>query len=516
MHELMEMIGSYLRGAWRFRWFAQLIAWPLCLAGWVLIYEMPNQYEATARVYVDTQSMLKPLLQGLAVQTDVTEQVNALMRTLLSRPNLEKVARMTDLDLEAKTPEEMELMLNRLSKKVVLANTGRENIFGISYKSENPEKAKDVVQSLMTLFVEGSLGETRTDTSAAQRFLDEQIKEYETKLFAAEERLKDFKLRNVSVMPSEGRGYYDRLQSEMASLEKAQLELREAENRRDELQRQLAGEEPNFGMLIERQPKNLLSQTEVRIQALESKLDEDLLKYTESHPDIVTLRKQIADLREQENKRIEAERRRIGNRPPAMEANPIYQQLKIALGDSEASVASLKVRVREYSERIQKLNRMVDTVPQVEAELARLNRDYAINKQNYETLISRRESAKISEQAGQSSDSLTFKIVDPPRVPLNPVSPNRPLLSSVVLVGGMAMGLAFALFLSQVKPTFDNHSAIFSATNIPVLGYVTMVWTDREKTRDRIEKLSFGALVVALIIAYGVSVAMQLLPVSAG
>ncbi len=514
MHDLMIQLGSYARGAWRYRWHAQLIAWPLCIAGWVLVYLLPNQYEAAARIYVDTQSMLRPLLQGLAVQTDVNAQVQSLMRTLLSRPNLEKVARMTDLDLEAKTPEEMELMLNRLNKKVVLTNTGRENIFSISFKHENPEKAKEVVQSLMTLFVESSLGEARNDTSAAQRFLDDQIKEYESKLFAAEERLKEFKRQNVNVMPSEGRGYYERLQSETTVLERAKLDLREAENRRDELQSQLSGEEPSFGMILE-QPKGAASPIELRIQALETKLDELLLKYTDSHPDVVTVRSQIDDLRAQEKKRVDAQASKGAKRTQTLETNPVYQQLKIALGDAEASVAGLRVRVREYQERVNQLNRMVDTVPQVEAELARLNRDYSVNKQNYETLISRRESAKISEEAEQSSDNLKFKIVDPPRVGLNPVSPNRPLLSSVVLLGGLAMGFVFALFMSQVKPTFDHHRAVFAATNVPVLGYVSMVWTDGARLRNRVELISYAALTGALIIAYAVYLAMQLLPSAA-
>jgi hypothetical protein len=153
----------------------------------------------------------------------------------------------------------------------------------------------------------------------------------------------------------------------------------------------------------------------------------------------------------------------------------------------------------------------VDTVPQVEAELARLNRDYAVNKQNYETLIARRESAKISESAEQSSDALKFKIVDPPRVSLKPVSPNRPLLSSGVLLGGVAVGLVFAFLLSQIKPTFDNHRAIVEATNVPVLGYVSMVSTDATRTKGRIEVTAFALVTAALFVVYGIYIASQVL-----
>jgi len=134
---------------------------------------------------------------------------------------------------------------------------------------------------------------------------------------------------------------------------------------------------------------------------------------------------------------------------------------------------------------------------------------------DHETLVARRESAKISEEAEQSSDNLKFKVVDPPRVPLAPVAPNRPLLSSAVLVFGVAASFVFALFLSQIKPTFDNHRVVFAATNIPVLGYVSMTWTDGARLRSRIELASYGAVTAALIVAYGFYLAMQLLPGSA-
>ncbi|MBI3774856.1 MAG: chain length-determining protein [Gammaproteobacteria bacterium] len=511
MNELMSQLSTYARTTWRYRWFTQMIAWPLCLIGWLVVYLLPNQYDATARVYIDTQSMLRPLLQGLAVQTNVSEQIQAMLRTLLSRPNLEKVARMSDLDMQAKTPEEMELLLNRLGKKIVLSNAGRENLFSISYTYEKPEVAKQVVQSLLTVFVESSLGDTRKDTSAAQQFIDEQIKEYEEKLSSAEDRLKDFKRQNMNVMPSEGRGYYERLQSETAILERAKLELWESENRRDELHRQLDGEEPTFGLMTAEPIKTTVSATDTRIQALQTKLDELLLRYTDEHPDVTSLRKQISELQEQDKKKRESQAAASPVRPTTLEANPVYQRLKIALGEAEANVASLRVRVKEYSNRIAQLNKLVDTVPQVEAELARLNRDYAINKQNYETLIARRESAKISESAEQSSDALKFKIVDPPRVSLKPVAPNRPLLASAVLVAGLGMGIFFAFFLSQLKPTFDHHRAIVEATNVPVLGYVSMVSTGAARNKRRVEVLAFSAMTVGLFVVFGFYVAMQVL-----
>ena len=105
MNEAVEQVLGYARGVWRRRMLVLIVAWLISLMGWVWVYLLENQYKAQARVYVDTQSLLRPLLSGLAVQPNVGQQVALMTRTLMSRPNLEKVARMTDLDLRAKTPK---------------------------------------------------------------------------------------------------------------------------------------------------------------------------------------------------------------------------------------------------------------------------------------------------------------------------------------------------------------------------------------------------------------------------
>lgn len=521
MHDVITQVLTYIRGAWRYRWHAQLVAWPLCLGGLLMVHMLPNQYEATARVFVDTKSMLRPLLQGLAVQTNADEQVQMIIRTLLSRPNLEKVARATDLDLRAKTPEELDELLARLSRKIQMSNNGRDNIFSITYTDSDPQMTHRVVQSLVTLFVESSLGDTRKDSTAAQQFIDEQIRTYEGKLLAAEDQLKEFKRKNVNVMPNSAVGYYDRLQGEMTQLERAKLDMSEAVNRRDELQRQLSGEVPTFGLVPRPNvPTTELgatpnSQSDARLRTMEARLDELLLRYTKQHPDVVELSRQIEELRERDKQRqasIPAPApRETSNLDASMATNPVYQRLKAALGEAEADVASLRVRVNEYQTRVNNLRNLVDVVPQVEAELARLNRDYTVNKQNYETLIARRESAKLSQEAEQSSDNLKFKIVDPPRVPLKPIGPKRLLFASAVLVGSIVFGVLFAFFMAQVKPVFYTSRDVLSMTHTPVLGYVSMVWSNGERLRNRIGMVSYLLVATGLIAMYGAFVAFQII-----
>ncbi|WJW74466.1 GNVR domain-containing protein [Thiohalobacter sp. IOR34] len=481
-----------------------LTAWAVSLGGWAFVYSLPDQYQATAMVHVDTQTVLRPLLRGLAVNFNATQRIGMMTRTLITRPNLEKLARMTDLDLQAGTPEQMEDLLDSLARRIKLHSTKRENLYTISFTDPDRKLAKRVVQSLLTIFVESSLGQSREDTDTAQQFLAQQISQYEKKLNEAEARLADFKRRHVGMMPGEGRDYYARLQNAQSELDAARLQLRELENRRAAQLRQmedLEDEESTLGIYSD--SGGATSAIDARIQSLQSRLDELLLKFTDRHPDVIELRRLIETLetqRQEEAEAMPAEATQSGN--------PLYQQMQMMLTETTAQIASMRARVAEYESRVKKLQELVDTVPRVEAELQRLNRDYAVHKKNYEQLLARREQANISEQAEISADDVKFRVVEPPRVPLTPSGPNRPLLMSIVMLVGLGSGVFLAYLLYQMRPTFDDPKVMKQVTGLPVFGTVSMVYTDEILRKRRLAMLSFSIVGIGLLLFYaGVMVA---------
>ncbi len=217
MHEQINELFGYLHGLWRYRWSGLLIAWLVAIAGWIYVYALPNQYNARAVVNIDTSSIMKPLLKGLAVETDQTEELAIMTRVLLSRDNLLKVIRETDMDLDADTPEEKERLVMNLAKSIYLTAPGKgrfgstaSQIFEIGYESTSPELAYKVVSTLLNQLIENTLNTDRTGTVMAQDFLDKEIKEYEQRLNASESRLADFKTKNAGFMPDEKGGYYTR------------------------------------------------------------------------------------------------------------------------------------------------------------------------------------------------------------------------------------------------------------------------------------------------------------------
>ncbi len=502
MHELLAQLTGYAVSTWRYRWHALIVAWIISVAGWAFVYSIPDRYEATARVYVDTQSLLKPLLAGLAVQPNTNQQVEVMARTLISRPNLEKVARMTDLDLGAKNPAQMESVINNLSEMIKLRSIGSDD-YTISYENRDPALAKKVVQSLLNIFVESGLGSNRKDIASSQKFIEEQLKEYEAKLNDAESALKDFKQRNIGVMRGEtGQDYYAELADAKGQVDDAVLSLREAEDRRNSLKQQLSGSDPT--LVDSASESSASSKYDGRIASLNKDLDSLRLKYTEQHPDVVATKRLIAQL--EADKAKEAALKKPSG---SMTQSPYYQQLNLSLAEAEANAASMKARLNEYQSRYSQLKAAANRLPEVDAELSQLMRNYDVYKKNYDSLLARRESAQMSSAVDTKTDSVDFRIIDPPRVPLTPSYPKRPMLISLVLLGGIAAGIALAFLISQIRPTVNNRFDMLALTDLPMLGTISLIETSDAKIRARKGLRNYAVASVGLFGAYGVLLALQ-------
>jgi polysaccharide chain length determinant protein (PEP-CTERM system associated) len=519
MQDIVEQIVSYLRGIWVHKWTALVLIWGLCLIGWPFVLKMPNQYVSEAKVYVDTQTLLAPLLRGLTIQTNPEQQVQLIVKTLLTRPNLEKITRLADLDIQAKNDAEFALIIARLEANLKLSQAGRENIYAISYTSSSAEEAKKVVQATLTTLVENTLGNKRQDSTSAANFLDRQIAEYESRLNEADNQLKEFKQKNYELMSTDS-GFYSRINSLKSQISAIALELRETQSRRDSIEKQLAGEVPNFGIMedeLSLSSYEFISSYDGRIDTLENQLDQLRLKYTNRHPDIRETGLILKDLqakREQERRKRQQELQatQVATTVGELNQNPVYQQLRLSLANEEVTVQSLEVRLADYNRQLDTLQSNANTIPELEAQLQALQRGYAITQQRYNELLSRRESAHLSEQADASADGFKFRIIDPPRLPTAPTGPNRPLFLSGVLAGAGGIGVGIAFLISQLRPVFFDPKQLFQVTGYPVLGVISMIKVPELLSQKRREALIFAALAGSLVAFYGMLIVLQLLP----
>ncbi len=515
MEELISQLTSIARGMWKFRWTGLVVAWVVGVAGAVLAFKVPDRYEAMARIFVDTQSILKPLMSGLAVQPNVDQQVTMLSRTLISRPNIEKLVRMADLDLKSESKSQQEGLIESLMKNIEIKSTGRDNLYSLTYVESDKDKAKRVIQSMVSIFVESSLGASRKDTDSAKVFLDEQIKTYEAKLEESETRLKDFRLRNLDVQTGDGKDSASRLSAIGQQLETAKLELREAENARDAARKQAeaeragtTGNSPTQSLLQESAISVATPEIDARIDGVKRGLDQLLQRFTDQHPDVVNARRLLTDLETQKRKEV-AELRKVAMAVPAQaqaaNTSLAMQELARLQASSEVQVAALKARVAEYSSRYAQARALSRTSPQIEAEAAQLNRDYAIVKKNYEDLVARRQSAVMSGDLDMASGVVDFRLIDPPRVSPRPVSPNRLLLLALAAAVSLGAGMFTAFAASQLRPVYNDAQELRMKTGIPLLGVVSMILTEAERKAERSNRLRFfagsGGLLASFLVA---------------
>ncbi len=525
MNEVYAKFVSYLIAIWRRRWYVVAISWFLCGAGWTFVASMPDKYESRARVYVDTDSMLGPLMRGLAVQTDLFQQISVMHRTLLSRPNLEKVILMTDLDLRVHTEQAREGMIESLRNRIKLSQQG-QNLFNVGFTDTDPVMAKRVVQAVLQIFVEGNLGATRKDMESARRFLDDQIRNYEQQLVQAETRLAEFKRKNLGFLPGGG-NYYSRMQAMRAKIDKSESRIGEAISLRDELRQQLKGV-PEYqetqstdsfaGAFAGTGAGPASDDTQVRIMEIEIAIDELLTRYTPKHPDVVAAQRRLDSLR----KRLEEERstfaattdQELGDQSTDGDAstsgsqrnfipNPVHDQIKLQIVQQQATIAALNGRLSKERDDAEKWIKMAGLVPKVEAELTRLDRDYEIVKKNYEQLRARKESAKLAHELETKAQKVQFRIIDPPKVPIRPSGPNRPLFLTIVLLAGIAGGVGFAFLLVQINSTFANVQQMREKFTLPILGSISAIMSTRERRRQVREISGFAVVAVSLIIAFG-------------
>lgn len=432
-----------------------------------------DRYEATAKVFVDTQTVLKPLMSGLAFQPDVDQQVRMLARTLISRPNVEQLIRSPRAGLSNLSEADRDKAIDRLTKEIKVAPSGDANLFSITYRDINPQRAQVIVGDLVSLFVSAGVTDKQRDSEQARRFLDEQIKSYESKLTDSENRLKEFKLRNFGLTGTSNQDYFARMSSATEEVNRLRVELQAAERSRDALRRELSTEDPTIspdamvpGMT------SAVPEAESRLDAQRRILDDLLRRYTDQHPDVVAARRTIAQLEQQ--RRLELEGRKASGRGPAP-TSPVFQRIRVALAEAEAKVASLRGQLGAQQAQLDQARAMAGKMPQVEAELAQLNRDYDVVRKNYEQLVARRESASLGEKIDLTTKVAEFRVVEPPRVSPTPAKPSRMMVAAFGVLLAIAAGFGATFGMTHVFPTLQDARQLRQVSGRPVLGSVSMV-----------------------------------------
>lgn len=494
MDEFQELKGlalHYLRGIWKNRWIAILVAWPIMLGGVLIVDQIQDRYSAETKVYIDSSSILKPLLKGLTVDTNFNATVQLMVRKLLSRPNLERAIRLMDMDLDTSTPTEFEELIEEVRDRVEITVKGRTNVYTISYSDVDRQRAQRMVQTLLDIFIEDTLGKSVNESDSAINFLDKQIEKYELLLQEAETRLEEFKRKNIGMMPKDGANHYAQLHKVTTELENIEIAYGEAFNRRLQLIERLG--EFTEDTINQPAPGSNYDQ---KILDQEARLDDLLLLYTDVHPDVINAKVILVTFK----KRREDE---MANAKPAeqtkLSENIVHQDIQILLTETEANLSSLESRRNSFQKKKIELDKLVGIVPRIEADLQRLNRDYSVHRENYTELVSRRERAIISEDVESGTDQVKFRIIEPPFVPLKPNFPNRLLFDLGALVFALGTGYGLSLLISLFQPVYYNPTDLRKFSGYTILGSIQKYDTPEVLSRRRRNLFLFSLANLSLI-----------------
>jgi polysaccharide chain length determinant protein (PEP-CTERM system associated) len=477
MDGLYEQFRIAVHQIWTRRWLALAVAWGLCVVGWLAVALIPNSYESRARVFVQMQSIL-PSQAGLNPGDRATDLIQ-IRQTLTSAANLEKVVRRTDLNMLVASNRDLAVQVAKL-REAIKVTAQQDNLFEISAtasvsgfsNARNAKLAAAIVQNLLDMFVEGNLAGDRNETSQTLAFLDEELRRRETELQQAEERRVQFEQRFLGVLPGEG-SIAQRMSS--ARLERANIEqeLMQAQSSLGALRGQLASTPPT----IPGYDGGGGGSAGAQIAALESQVAQGYARgWTDAHPDIVSLKSQIARLRPQASR----ERPGAGGMP-----NPSYVSLRAMVAEKEGQVAAASARKNQLQADMTQLSSTQASEPGVAAEQAKLNRDYDVLKRQYDKLLEDREQVRLRADVQRRTNMIKFRVIDPASQPTVPATPNRPLLLTLILVVGLGAGVAAAFVRGQLQTTFPTQGRLEQASGLRVLGSISALFTPEQRARHR-------------------------------
>jgi len=524
MNLVLEQVFDILHSAWRFRWWALLTSGVVAIVGWMIVFALPDEYEAHARVFVDTRTPLKPVMQGLTVEQDVNAQLNFVRQSLLAGPQLQKIAEQTGvLPASITNPAIKARVLQGMADRVKLTvnsasdrESDREagSIYGIAFQDGDRARCLLVVEVLLNTLVEQTLGGKREGAETAQKFLETQIREYERRLREAEDRLAAFKKQNIGLMPTEQGGYFAQLQTEMDSSKKAETDLQILESKRAELARQLRGEAvisaSGSTQVLGSTGLTSGSDTLSRIKETQARLDDLLLRFTEKHPDVIATRQTLEELQRRRAAEIESLKRGDPNAVATSGAgsSPVFQSIQLALNQADVEIASLRGALEQHRAKALELRQRLDSAPKVEAEFAALNRDYDVNKAQYSALLANYEKARLGEQA-DNAGSVRFEIVQPPSAGFAPVFPRRGLFLAAAFAFALAAGGGLAYLLQLWRPVVGSARSLAEFTGLPVLGVVSAAFPGRLNAAAKRDLLRFAAGAACLLVTFMIALVLN-------
>ena len=442
----------------------------------------PKTYEAVSTVAVEKSSLIDPLIKGVGVSSNLEGVLGNLKNNITSRNIIERVMKKLDLDAKSKNASQYESAIDEIRDNLhitVMQSGGRQAdsgtaLFTISYMGKNPKTVRDIVNTLVSEYIEENMGYRTTDAEGAYDFIKNQLLEYKTKVDESDKAIREFREKNPRMIPQNEPALLAKIDGLQTARMESEIRLKEQLRKKENLQKQLSGEKELTVAYVTRE-----GTPQGRLDYLNNQLITLQAKYTENYPEVIKVKHEIDDLKRQLAEGKTSKSESSGSETSAM--NPIYQQLRQDMSTTAADVDSLRARIAELSRQQGKLDNLLGKMPKEQEEWSKLQRDKNVYQKIYDELLNKLENAKVSKDLEVTNKTGAFRVVDPAILPPLPVKPNRVKMILLGFLFGILSGIGVVLGLEYLKPTFKDEGSIESLLKVPVLALIPTINTEEDK-----------------------------------
>jgi len=471
-----------------------------------IAFAWPKKYTSSVTLFVDNSNIVKPLLEGVAASGDQRDKAKVAKEVLFSHEIMEQV-----LDQGNWVGSDASQVERARIKEEIAQRTSVDDINStllvISHEHQSPKVAFDTTRVLADLFLDKTMRAQSLESSDAFEFIVSQVETYRGKLEDSEKRLERFKGQYPGARPGTEENVDQRIIELRRQLEKTELQYAEMNSRKQTLQRELSSESSTL------QQQYRESQISSRVAELQAQIDVLRLSYTDDYPDIVRLNQQIQDYTNLAQS--EADRRTTGSGTSTFTLNnraytgssnlsPVYQALRADLARASAETDSLRTTVVQTKALLNKELKRATQSTTVERELAELSRDYQINKDIYEDLVKRRESARVSMSLGREKQGVLYRIQEQANFPVLPSGLRFMHIATLGLLLGAILPFVFLLTFLKLDPRIRTNSAITDDLELPLLTVVPHMKLPGEKESWIQKKSSILFVVLGVLLLYAV------------
>jgi polysaccharide chain length determinant protein (PEP-CTERM system associated) len=483
----------------------------------IFTYRLPDIYTSETVILVDPQKVPEAYVKA-TVSGDIRGRLGTLSQQILSATRLQKIIDTLKLYPEERKTMAREDVITRMradiSVNVVSDFGGSQSLqaFRIRYNGKDARLVAQVTNELAALFIEENLKAREQQATGTTDFLQNQLRETRKSLDEQEAKLRDFKLKHIGEMPEQEASDLQILGQLQSQLQLESDALSRAEQQRSYIQSMMAVQSAPVMDLdpVEQEtsaPARQLSAPESRLSILKARLALLLTKYSEFHPDVQRLKRQIADEQEKQAKEEPTATEASNSVPkpvpvrPAPQPTQVNPVLQSQLEAIDAEIAKHKEEQARLSKLVAGYHSKLQAIPVREQEITALVRDYEISKAHYKNLLENQLSAETATQLEIRQKGERFTVLDPAQPAQRPSKPKRVLLNLAGSIGGLVLGLGLAIGTELLGNSITTAEQISATTGLVVFEVVPFIQTRSERTllRKRMLLSAAGGTLLATL-----------------